>query len=137
MVSQSIFLVNVTVYDTNGSPANGTWEPEETYYTSITDCGYSNMAIILAIILAGITVIFLLGNSLRRLQPGIPVAGGCSAVISAACHVLDDRDVSILGSQVGCCERRSRGSTRTLLYYKPRRCCKPNTRSFLCRNFSN
>jgi hypothetical protein len=95
MVSQSIFLVNVTVYDTNGSPANGTWEPEETYYTSVTDCGYSNMAIILAIILAGITVIFLLGNSLRRLQPGIPVAGGCSAVISAACHVLDDRDVSI------------------------------------------
>ena len=73
LVSQSLFLVNMTGYETNNLQ-----------YT-LSTIGYSCIAIITVIFLG--TVVMLLGllNGFRRHQ-GMPVAGSCSAAISAACH---------------------------------------------------
>ena len=76
-LSQSIFLVQVDFYDSTDSILK---------YNKITTCGYSNIAIITSICIASIIVIFGLANAFRRFKVLIPLAGGCSAVISAACH---------------------------------------------------
>jgi hypothetical protein len=55
-------------------------------WQSISTCGYSNIAIIGAIVIGSLGVLISLGNGFRRFRPGIPLAAGCSAVISAACH---------------------------------------------------
>lgn len=77
LVSQSIFLARVSVYDNLG---------EEDTIQSISTCGYSCIAIIFTII-TGFTVVMLgIANGLRKYKPGMPLAGSCSAAISAACH---------------------------------------------------
>ena len=73
LVSQSLFLVNMTGYETN-----------YLQYT-LSTIGYSCITIITVIFLG--TVVMLLGllNGFRRHQ-GMPVAGSCSAAISTAYH---------------------------------------------------
>jgi hypothetical protein len=98
MVSQSIFLVSLTVYDGNGSsPFNGTWNDwtGQSYAINTIDCVYSNIVVMLSTILGALAVIFLLGNGMRKFEPGIPVSAGCSAIISAACHTFDYDDVDV------------------------------------------
>lgn len=96
LVSQSIFLVNFDVYD----PRNNMYDPKNNTSTgdrfgndnsgkipsSISDCGYSPPAIVCLLIVGGIIVLFLALHGLRRLDPGMPMAGSCSLAISAACH---------------------------------------------------
>ena len=77
LVSQSIFLARVTVYDESGL---------EDTAQSISTCGYSNIAIIFDLIF-GFSLIFIgLGNGFRRYDSSMPLVGSCSAAISAACH---------------------------------------------------
>ena len=71
--SQSIFLVDVEV----SSHEQG----------FITTCGYSPLAILCFVCLGVLMVLFLLALSFRRFKTGMPVAGNCSAAISAACHL--------------------------------------------------
>lgn len=78
LVSQSLFLANVTVMDFDG---------DEDYGSSINTMGYSPVAIIFSMITATVLTAFALVLGLIRLSPGIPIAGSCSAAISAACHM--------------------------------------------------
>ena len=58
----------------------------------ISTCGYSIMPIIFVILLSGLMTVVLLGLGLRRYNSAVPLAGNCSAAISAACHrPVEDR----------------------------------------------
>ncbi|CAF9925048.1 hypothetical protein IMSHALPRED_006362 [Imshaugia aleurites] len=76
-VSQSIFLARVNVIDSTGS---------EVPNVGISTCGYSPMAMIVVIILGSIVVLLGISMGCRRARGGMPLAGSCSAAISAACH---------------------------------------------------
>lgn len=92
LASQSIFLVQITVIDAY------TREP----YRKISTCGYSPVAIILCTALG--TIIALGGCVIGQFKyaPGMPVAGSCSAAISAACHpLLEDTEASTKPVQWG------------------------------------
>lgn len=87
LVSQSIFLVRVISYDING---------EQDDANSTSTCGYSSIAIILVIITSSVALLSAMGFGLRRYPAGIPLAGGCSAAISAACHApMDAEDAAL------------------------------------------
>ncbi|KAH7336430.1 hypothetical protein BKA65DRAFT_538551 [Rhexocercosporidium sp. MPI-PUGE-AT-0058] len=81
-VSQSIFLVLIDI---------SRWTAIKQYQgfgyrQDLTECGYSPIALFFVII---ISIFALLGGILlgfRRLSGDVPLAGGCSLVISAACH---------------------------------------------------
>ncbi|GJC86422.1 hypothetical protein ColLi_09260 [Colletotrichum liriopes] len=76
LISQSIFLVRIEVYDDNEN------REEQT-----TSCGWSPIGIILVIVAGSALVGMLVTFGCRRLRfGGIPVAGSCSAAIAAACH---------------------------------------------------
>lgn len=77
LVSQSIFLARVRLYDENGSPLDD---------LSILTCGYSSIAIIFTLIFGSTVVLCGLANLFRRYEAGMPMVGTCSAAISAACH---------------------------------------------------
>lgn len=88
LVSQSIFLAKVTVYNFDGS---------EDTDEDISRCGYSNIAIIFTLIVGTVVVAIGILNGFRRFQSGIPLVGSCSAAISAACHApADDVNASVL-----------------------------------------
>lgn len=83
LVSQSIFLANVSTYREDGSlhVAN-----------AISTCGYSPMAMMFVLIVGTLLVIFVVVLGFQQMKPGIPLAGSCSAAISAACHQPPDDD---------------------------------------------
>ena len=56
----------------------------------MTELGYSSIAIIFTIIVGSVALIAGIGFGLcRSYSGGMPVAGSCSAAISAACHQPD------------------------------------------------
>ena len=75
LVSQSLFLVNMNGYRTTGQVL--------AYRLSVI--GYSCIAIITVIFLGAIMILLGVLNGFRR-HGGMPLAGSCSAAISAACH---------------------------------------------------
>ena len=77
LVSQSIFLVRIDVYET---------KPFKNTGLGVSTCGYSPMAIIFVIILGFIVILVGIANGFRKVKDGMPLAGSCSAAISAACH---------------------------------------------------
>ena len=77
LVSQSLFLARVSVFTSDGV---------EDTENSISSIGYSNIAIITVIALGTVVVFLGILTGFRRYPPGIPLAGSCSAAISAACH---------------------------------------------------
>ena len=77
LVSQSIFLARVNVIDSTGSEVSG---------IEVSTCGYSPMAMIFVIILGSIVVLLGICFGFRKSRGGMPLAGSCSAAISAACH---------------------------------------------------
>lgn len=100
LVSQSFFLVQITVYT----------EGVEDASLDITTCGYSPIAT-LFVIIVGITMLAVaFGLGFRRYPAGIPLASSCSAAISAACHPpSDDVDAAVLPVQWGVIEAASDG----------------------------
>ena len=87
LVSQSIFLARVNTIDSTGVEIPG---------DEISTCGYSPMAMIFVIILGSIVVLLGICFGLRKARGGMPLAGSCSAAISAACHPPEaDVDASI------------------------------------------
>jgi hypothetical protein len=110
LMSQSLFLALVTVYDDTGLP-----DEED----SISTVGYSCIAIFFALILGSVAVLGGIVNGFRRYDDGIPLVGSCSAAISAACHrpgvdamayarsvmwgVMDGDEDGGMGSEVGHC----------------------------------
>lgn len=94
LVSQSIFLARVSVLDAAGS-SDPVWVDESHFFSDddgksvlkeISTCGYSPIAIVFVIALGSIVMLVGAINGLRRLKVGVPLAGSCSAAISAACH---------------------------------------------------
>ena len=85
LVSQSIFLVVLEAYVDDGIPyVEG----------DLTTYGYSPVAILTTIIVGTLVLALGIANGCRRYEMnGIPLAGSCSAAISAACHppLKDDR----------------------------------------------
>ena len=87
LVSQSIFLARVTVFNTAG----------EELPDSISTCGYSCIAIIAVIIVGFAALVFGNVNGFRKYPKGMPLVSSCSAAISTACHPLtNDTDASVL-----------------------------------------
>ena len=78
LVSQSLFLVNIQEYDNDSESIDEN--------NSITALGYSCIAIITTIMLGSITIAVGIAMGFRRYEGGMPLAGSCSAAISAACH---------------------------------------------------
>jgi hypothetical protein len=79
LVNQSIFLVLI-----DGWPYNALIHVAND--ADLTDCGYSPIAFLFVIVLAALALVcaFLMG--LYCLPGSIPIAGGCSLAISAACQ---------------------------------------------------
>jgi hypothetical protein len=83
LVSQSLFVVAITFnafWLGDGSGGVGA-----TVASNFT-CGYSPMAAVLAIVLGGLIALTVIGLGFRRFRTGMPVMGGCSVAIAAACH---------------------------------------------------
>lgn len=78
LMSQSLFMIRVIFYDYKGNRT-----------PTVTQVGYSCIAILFAIILGSLAVAAGILNGFRKYRPGIPLAAGCSAVISAACHMTE------------------------------------------------
>lgn len=81
LVSQSLFYVRVILYDENMQHDSN---------LDVNSCGWSPVALICAIIVGSVMILTLLGLSTRSFRSVIPLAGSCSAAISAACHPPDD-----------------------------------------------
>jgi len=76
LVSQSVFFVEVILYDMTGNLT-----PER-----LITCGYSPMAIIFLISLGTLMTFPIIGLGFKHFKNNMPLAGSCSAAISAACH---------------------------------------------------
>ncbi|KAK1635065.1 hypothetical protein BDP81DRAFT_270504, partial [Colletotrichum phormii] len=88
LISQSIFLVNIEGWYLK--------EHSTREYDNVMSCGWSPIGIICVIVAGTIMVAFLLASGFRRLRyGGIPVAGSCSAAISAACHPATSEDLEM------------------------------------------
>ena len=95
LISQSIFLVRINIFD-----INGIMNPDLT----ITACGYSVLGILCSVLLGGLmmSTLWILGI-VRKLDTGMPIARSCSAAISAMCHPLEkDKDSAVLPLMWGC-----------------------------------
>ncbi|ORY11736.1 hypothetical protein BCR34DRAFT_483765 [Clohesyomyces aquaticus] len=84
LVSQSIFLVAIDLYSDDGLPNLLATEPG-----GWLTCGYSPIAIISVLILGIFMVLAGFALGYLKYKPGIPLAGSCSAAISAACHSIE------------------------------------------------
>ena len=76
VLSQSFFLAQI---NPNGMEV-------ATFTTIVRSWGYSCIGIVFILILGCLMLLTVLLVGLRRLRPGIPFAGHCSAVLSAACQ---------------------------------------------------
>lgn len=79
LISQSIFLVKIDVFDAWGVHQRA---------KDITTAGYSGIALIFVLILGAVMLAALVAVGFQKLptESGMPNAGSCSVVISAACH---------------------------------------------------
>lgn len=83
LVSQSIFVVSVDVFNPDGTPNQD--------QTRNTTCGYSPIAIIFTLIALGVLILSVVVLACRRFPVGAPpLVATCSAAISAACHLPDE-----------------------------------------------
>ena len=101
LISQSIFVVNINMFDYNGLPIKNA----SNYVGHLVTCGYSPIAIIFSIVLGAGLVSALMGIGLGvRFRTGMPIAGSCSLAMAAACHsnqsLSDDGDKLTLSQQV-------------------------------------
>lgn len=95
LVSRSIFLVRITIYD-----ISGVHDP----YRDINANGYSPLAILLAFLLSGLLIAVLISlGRFRYIEANIPAVSSCSVAISAAAHPsgLEPGNVALLSVQYG------------------------------------
>lgn len=78
LVSQSVFLANITVI-----PRDGTVPMQD----EITTVAYSPIGMLFMLFLGFILLIFIFATGLRKLPFGMPLIGSNSMAISAACHL--------------------------------------------------
>ncbi|CAG8889269.1 unnamed protein product [Penicillium egyptiacum] len=85
LISQCVFYVRVNAYD---------WVGRQIQHNSISSMGHNRLAIFISILVGAFMVCLLIGVSFRRFKSEMPLAGACSAAISAACHPPKDEDLS-------------------------------------------
>ncbi|KAJ5159250.1 uncharacterized protein N7500_008901 [Penicillium coprophilum] len=81
LLSQTIFYVQIYMYD-----ADMYHDPS----LDVDACAWSPIALIFTIIVGSLMIMALLGLAMRPFRSVIPLAGSCSAAISAACHPPED-----------------------------------------------
>ncbi|KAH7383464.1 hypothetical protein BKA64DRAFT_582563, partial [Cadophora sp. MPI-SDFR-AT-0126] len=87
ILSESLFLVAIDVFNEHG---------ELDTSQSILTCGFSCIALIFLVGIGWLVLIAGVGMGLRRYNGGMPLAGSCSAALSAACHPPpDEHDVAL------------------------------------------
>jgi hypothetical protein len=84
LVSQSIFVVNITMLDYTGQSFPG----GSNNIGHLLTLGYSPIAIIFSIALGGCLILCLISFGFLPFKTGMPIAGSCSISISAACHTV-------------------------------------------------
>ncbi|MCJ1381499.1 hypothetical protein MMC17_004610 [Xylographa soralifera] len=77
LISQTVFLVNIAVFDTNSVK-----QPDR----AVSACGWSASGLYTVLIAGLIMVAVLVGFGSRKYHPGMPLTTSCSRAISAACH---------------------------------------------------
>jgi len=106
LISQSIFLANTSYYH-RGEQIRPVGAEAYDRYPEFT-IGISGIGVFFATILASLMLMALFINGFRRYSPNMPLAGGCSAVISAACHPPpDDTDAALSAIGWGVIESES------------------------------
>lgn len=93
MISQSLFYLVLTEYDILGHREGDLSFSEDLSAVgtgAVNRLGYSPLPMLIAISLGGSIVLLVLGLGLMRLKSSMPLAGSCSAVVSAACHPPKD-----------------------------------------------
>ncbi|KAE8418405.1 hypothetical protein BDV36DRAFT_308758 [Aspergillus pseudocaelatus] len=80
-VSQGFYYVLMIPYGTDGQPLYG---------NKVSSVGASALPVFIAALVGVFLFLFLLSLAFRRLKSTIPLAGSCSAAISAACHPPED-----------------------------------------------
>jgi hypothetical protein len=87
LLSRSLFLVKIDVYNYRGVSAPGCY---------ISACGYSTLAIVLVMCMLLVMLVVLGLVGMQRLPTGIPLVGNCSWAISSACHdIAGERDAAL------------------------------------------
>jgi hypothetical protein len=86
LASQSLFLADIDYVQSDPPVQRYSANPSALPRSHFSTCGYSPLAILLLVLLAVAMVVVLVIVSMKRFVTGIPVAGNCSAAISAACH---------------------------------------------------
>lgn len=86
LISQSLFLVRVEILQNSANYTEP--NPEDTSGT-LSAVGYSTISIIFMLPVAIVSVIAVAICGSHRFKYDMPVAGCCSAAISAACHPVD------------------------------------------------
>jgi hypothetical protein len=97
IVSSSLFVMDIVIY---GFDSSG----DLTMYSGASGwlLNYSPLAIICALAVSLLPLGLLIALSFRKLYPGLPMAGSCSALISAACHPPpEEGDAGLLPVQWG------------------------------------
>lgn len=93
LVSQSVFLVSIDIdaylVDDDGTVTGWT-------VSSNFTCGYSPIAIAFVIVVALLMALFAIFVGLKRFKSGMPLAGSCSAAISAACHSINGLEKTVV-----------------------------------------
>ncbi|KAL4921825.1 hypothetical protein BDW62DRAFT_97229 [Aspergillus aurantiobrunneus] len=84
-ISRSLFYVQIVPHDEFGQTI------EDQVLSAL---GYSPIVILVSILLGGVLICPLIGMAaFRRFQSSLPLAGSCTAAISASCHAGDDADL--------------------------------------------
>jgi hypothetical protein len=78
LASQSFFMVQITVTNSHTRAIRRT--------DQISTCGYSPFAMILTMVIGTLIAVGCIAIGRLKYAAGMPLAGNCSAVISAACH---------------------------------------------------
>jgi hypothetical protein len=87
LISESFFLVSLKAFrDTESQPRD-----------SVFGIGFSSLSIAIAAVICFSLITILTIKSLQRYKVGMPVAGSCSLVISAACHKAEGEEAPQLG----------------------------------------
>ncbi|KAK1641312.1 hypothetical protein BDP81DRAFT_504648 [Colletotrichum phormii] len=91
LISQSFFLVNLEVYVPSADDKSMVRLVEGNSFAGVTACGWSPLGVLCVLVVIIVMMGFLIVAERRRLRFGVmPVAGSCSAAISAACHPDSD-----------------------------------------------
>ncbi|KAJ5494726.1 hypothetical protein N7463_010813 [Penicillium fimorum] len=91
MISQAFFYELSVLYDSNGVKISG---------GEASLLGYSSTFIFLAILVGGVMMLGLGILAFKRFKSVIPLAGSCSAAISAACHPPSDEVMQMTGQDM-------------------------------------